>query len=249
MSAAVTMRNALRRLAALIMTCVLLTGTALADIAWPQQMNPAQTMLMAYVTRINEGLAAAGQPQINALFELYPAFAVLGISSDPSTMIPEGVEMTFTMHQDTLNTLDLRVSDPALFPTLAGLCISSVDASISQEEARKYAEGYARRAIASPLSSFEEEPDLTNSTTVKAYFAYYPNQFRDGVNWLQMIVVFPLAGADVSFMGASATPAPDGETPAYEGYIDDDYQEDGMTHFEVFVTPTPEPDSPAGESW
>ena len=238
------MRNALRRLAALIMTCVLLTGTALADIAWPQQMNPAQTMLMAYVTRINEGLAAAGQPQINALFELYPAFAVLGISSDPSTMIPEGVEMTFTMHQDTLNTLDLRVSDPELFPTLAGLCISSVDASISQDEARKYAEGYARRAIASPLSSFEEEPDLTNSTTVKAYFAYYPNQFGDGNSWLQMTLIFARPGSvDGSISAVGATPPPATSTEEYEGY----FSQDNYSHFEVFASPTPEPDSAAME--
>ena len=243
------MSKPMRRIAALMMACMLLTGTALADIAWPADMNPAQVMLRDYVTRINEGLVASGYRPVNALFEMYPSFAVLGISSDPSTMIPEGVEMTFTMQASTLGTMQLRVNDPAIFTVLAGLCISSVDASIVPENARNYADGYTKRVMAAPLTGFAETPDLSNGTTVKAYFAYYPNQFRDGVNWMQLTVVFPLAGVDASFAGATPTPGPNGETPGYEGYMDDDYQEDGMTHFEVFVTPTPEPDSPAGEKW
>lgn len=243
------MYKAVRRLLALTVTCMLLATPALADIAWPEAVSPAQTALQDYITRVNEGLAASGTKQINALFELYPTFAVLGISSDPTTMIPEGVEMTVTMHQDTLDTLELRVNDPALFATLAGACISSVNASIVPENARQYAQNYANRALNAPFSAFEEEPDLTNSATVKAYFAYYPDLFHDGENWLQMTIVFPLGGVDASFAGATPTPAPADETPAYEGYMDDAYQEDGMTHFEVFVTPTPEPDSPAGEAW
>ena len=80
------------------------------------------------------------------------------------------------------------------------------------------------------------------------YYAYFPNQYSDEVNWLQMTLIFPLAGewdGEGLILGTAADQEyiPEDADPDYEGYLrDDDY-----THYEVFSTATPEPDSAAAE--
>jgi hypothetical protein len=66
---------------------------------------------------------------------------------------------------------------------------------------------------------------------------------------MQMTIIFPLAGyweGTGVIDGETPTKGPDtysGNDAEYDGYFPkDDYQ-----HYEVFVTATPEPDSPAGE--
>ena len=79
----------------------------------------------------------------------------------------------------------------------------------------------------------------------RAYFAYYPNQYGDGKSWLQMTLIFARPGSEEAGLSlADATPAPHADEE-YEGY----FSQDNYSHFEIFATPTPEPDSAAMEGW
>lgn len=66
------------------------------------------------------------------------------------------------------------------------------------------------------------------------------------MNWLQLTLVFPMpgaAGGQISFTPPpQVTPVP---TEEYEGIRTDDIYD----HFQLFATPTPEPGSPADESF
>lgn len=59
---------------------------------------------------------------------------------------------------------------------------------------------------------------------------------------MQLTIIFPIeTGEELS---VQATPVPPEHVEVeYEGYL----PSDNASHFEVFMTPTPEPDSPAGE--
>ena len=238
-----------RGMAALLGACMLL-ACASAEISWPNNMTAGQQELKAYVERVNMALVQCGQREINTAFELYSGFALLGSTADPSLMSPESSELIFSLYDTSLNTLELSVSEPSLFAAMAASCIHAASpASMPLQDALAYVDTFVQRISAAPDSAFEELPDLTNGMSPRAYFAYDPDRFHDGVNWCVMTLVFPLAGAEGAF--SIATPAPtDGEhVPSYEGYIEDYHPEDDWFHFEVFMTPTPEPDSPAGESW
>jgi hypothetical protein len=106
-----------------------------------------------------------------------------------------------------------------------------------------------QRAASAPETSFEDQVEDLNGTVPYIYYAYYPNQYHDGVSWLQMTIVFPLEGywdGRETVTGSEVTRGPDNysdHSEDYEGYdSDDDY-----THYEIFSTPTPEPDSAAAE--
>ena len=83
------------------------------------------------------------------------------------------------------------------------------------------------------------------------YYAYYPNQYSDGVDWIQMTIIFPLSGYWDGIgigKGETATKGPDtysGADQGYEGY----FSRDDYSHYEYFTTPTPEPDSAAGDGF
>ena len=62
------------------------------------------------------------------------------------------------------------------------------------------------------------------------------------MSWLQLTLIFPLAGYGNAMISATPTPPP-ASSAEYEGY---DF--DGGTHLEIFTTATPEPDSAAGEA-
>ena len=237
------MGNKLNRFLCLLVAAVLLAASALADIAWPEAATPAQAALQTYISRVNENLAALGQPAVNSLFELYASSATLGVTASEGAEIPEGVELTFTLYADTLNTLVLRVNNAEQFPALAASCIQAASPSVTTlEDALTDPALHASRVKANPGNSYEDEVVALNGPSPRTYYAYYPNQYRDGVNWLQMTLVFPLAGYEEA--GVAATPAPASGTSGeeYEGY----FASDDMTHLEIFTTPTPEPESPAG---
>ena len=90
--------------------------------------------------------------------------------------------------------------------------------------------------------------DEMNGTIPRVYYAYKPNEYHDGANWLQMTLIFPLEGAwdgEGLIVGTEEDReyVPEDADPDYEGYMSsDDY-----THLEVFETATPEPDSAAAE--
>ena len=117
------------------------------------------------------------------------------------------------------------------------------------EAALKEPQDRARKAMQNPDNSFEEPVDDLNGTFARVYYAYFPDQYHDGVNWLQMTIVFPLEGYWDGYgllSGTEVTKGPDtysDHAADYEGYDSDD----DFVHYEVFMSPTPEPDSPAGE--
>jgi len=236
------MNTMVKRLCALV-CALMLPLSALAEITWPANMQPGQLALKTYIELVNQNQNQQERGWINSVFECYPTFATLGMTTFDMAEIPEGVELTFTMENGYLDTLQLRVNDPARFPALAASCIQAASpASITLEDALKDPTAHANKAAKSPNDSFEDEVDLLNGLTPRVYYAYYPNQYRDGVSWLQMTLVFPLPGAAEAGVATTPTPPP-GDTELEFDLTD----YDGGVHLEVFTTPTPEPDSPAGE--
>ncbi|MGN0778912.1 MAG: hypothetical protein ACI4MJ_07185 [Aristaeellaceae bacterium] len=240
----------IKRLAAVLVSLLLLPLSALCDIAWPDE-TPAQQQLHAYISRVNDNLTQLGQPSVNRLFECYSSFAVLGMASSEDAFIPEGVEMTFTMGEDDLQVLQLRVSQLDSFAALAASCIqASCPEVMTLQDALSAPTLYMQQALNSPADSFEDTVDSTlGGPSPRMYYAYYPNEYSDGVNWLQMTLVFPLGGTANVAPSATLTPPPsdtsyydDNAETGYEGY---DY--DGGNHLEIFTTATPEPDSAANE--
>lgn len=236
------MRTMVKRLCALL-CALMLPLRALADITWPASMQPGQLALKTYIEQVNQNQSQQERGWINSIFECYPTFATLGMTTFDMAEIPEGVELTFTMESGYLDTLQLRVNDPSRFPALAASCIQAASPdAITLADTLKDPTAHANKAAKDPYDSFEDEVDLLNGMTPRVYYAYYPNQYRDGVNWLQMTLVFPLPGAAQAGVAVTPTPPP-GDTE-----LDFDLTDyDGGTHLEVFTTATPEPDSPAGE--
>lgn len=238
-----------KRALAVLLALALLPGSGLASLRW-QEKTPAQKQLKNYITKVNEILSDHGETEVNTLFELYEKVAELGITAAPDAEIPEGVEITVYLYYDSINRLQLRVNEPARFPAIAAAFLQGVDPSSPWAQVLKIPSEKAQKAASGPANSFEDEVEELNGTAPRAYYAYYPDQYHDGNNWIQLTIVFPLAeymddGAQV-ITGETATKAPDtysGNDAEYEGYFSgDDYK-----HLEVFTTPTPEPDSAAAE--
>jgi len=237
-----------KRIAAAAAALLLIPAAALAGLSWRED-SPALVILKNYTENINRLLTENGEQPINSLFSCYPAQAVMGITAEDNAEIPEGVEITVNLYYDTLNSLQLRVSDPDRFPTIAAAIVRALYGdTMTQDDALSVPANRAKRAKAEPNASFEEPVDEMNGTSPRVYYSYFPNQYRDGVNWLQMTLIFPLAG---EWDGISLTVGteqdreyvPEDADPDYEGY----QTKDDFTHFEVFATATPEPDSAAAE--
>ena len=208
------------------------------------------TTLKKYTENVNRLLTENGEQPVNSLFSNYPSETVMGITTEDNAEIPEGVEITVKMSYDSLMSLQLRVSDAGRFPVICAALVRALYGdAMTQEEALHTPQERAQRAMQDSLTSFEEPVDELQGTIPRVYYAYYPNQYRDGVNWLQMTLIFPMADAwngEELILGeeeAYGQAAPDDADPDYEGY----YSQDDYTHFEVFATATPEPDSAAAE--
>jgi hypothetical protein len=240
-----------RTLAALLALALLVPGPGLAALRWKEN-TPGQKLLRTYITTANTFLAEQGETEVNSLFELYDSFAEMGITSAEDAEIPEGISITVYLYDDSLNTLTLRVNDVYRFPRIAAALLRAIDPdTMSMADALKTPSARAQKAAANPANSFEDKVEDLNGTVPRVYYAYYPDQYHDGENWMQMTIVFPLAeywdAEDAQILsGETPTKGPDtysGNDADYEGYFSgDDYQ-----HLEVFSTPTPEPDSAAAE--
>jgi len=225
--------------------------SGLADMQWKQN-TPAQQALKSYIERANEFLSGQGEQPVNSLFEMYDQLAVFGITAQPDAQEPEGVEITVRLLYQTMNSLELRVRDATRFPNIAGAFLWALNpGGMTRESALAEPTRKANQAIRNPQTSFEDPVEELNGTRPRIYYAYYPNQYRDGVSWLQMTIIFPLEGTweDGSVQTVvTETRGPDtysGNDAAYDGY----FSRDDYSHYEFFVTPTPEPDSAAGEEW
>jgi hypothetical protein len=220
------------------------------DMAWKSD-TPGQLVLKAYIESVNTYLADEGEMTVNRIFEMYPSLAVLGITNHGDEEAPEGVEITVNLLEERIDRLQLRVSDdPERFSVIASCMIRALyGETISAEDALKTPEELAKKAVQSPFNSYQEPVDELSGRIPRFYYAYYPDQYHDGQNWLQMTVIFPM---DTAWNGSEmiiGTPDENTISPVedaaedYEGY----FSRDEYTHLEVFMTATPEPDSAAAE--
>ena len=236
----------------LIILALLIPAGGTAEMAWKQDTE-GQKMLKRYTEQANRLLTEGGEMPVNSLFEMYSGFAVMGITAEPDAEMPESVEITVKLSPETLLTLQLRVSDVSRFPLIAASFLKALYGDgMTMEDALRIPKDRADRALGTPDNSFLEPVEEMNGTVPRVYYAYYPNQYHDGVNWIQMTLVFPMAGTwdgtglivgqEGRREGSGLAPEDEGD-PDYEGYFSqDDYQ-----HLEYFATPTPEPDSAAME--
>lgn len=239
----------MKKLAAILL-CVLMTSTALAEIEWPASLTNGQAALRNYVDNVNLILTQSEADVIDMQYELYTTFASMGMDGAET---PEIVEMHFLLGEDGMHSLTLRICDPDQFEQVAAACLAASSALVKLEDAQALTARYAdvlrsdlknKQSSADAMThSFEEEVNDLQGSQPRAYFAYYPNQYGDGKSWLQMTLIFARPGSEDAELGlAGATPAPS-EPDEYEGY----FSQDNYSHFEVFASPTPEPDSAAME--
>ena len=231
-----------------LLLCLLMLTSACAEIQWPAAMTSGQAALRNYVDNVNLTLAQQGAGVIDMQYELYSAFASLGMDGADA---PETVEMYFQLGDGGLHSLTLRLCDADRFEKVASACLAAASSAISLESARSLVAGYADvmrkdKATDDMTHSFEEPVNELQSDQPRAYFAYYPNQFGDGNSWLQMTLIFARPGSAVNDLAvAGLTPPPPTEDVEYEGF----FAQDNFNHLEIFTTPTPEPDSAAMEGW
>ncbi len=211
-----------------------------------------QRMLKQYAEQANLFLIQQGELGINSVFEAQRSMVVFGITSQPGEFLPEGVEITAMLYENSINTLQVRVNDFSRFPRIAASFIRALTPdSMSMKEALDEPTKRMQKASKAPKNSFADQVETLNGTVPYIYYAYYPNQYHEEVNWLQMTIVFPMEGywdGRSIQSGTQVTDAPwvdEDQDADYEGY---DSQDD-YVHYEIFVTPTPEPDSAAAESY
>ena len=239
----------MRKLAALLLALMMTATTALADMTWPKVTTAGQEQLRAYVTRVNDNLTVQGQPTVNAIFEFYETFVTMGVTAQDNAEVPESIEMTFLLSGDGLLTLQLRVSDPGRFAAITAACVqASSPTAIMLETALAEANQYLQRTLDDPYAAFEDEVNTMQGASPRVYYAYYPNQYADGVDWRQMTLVFPLPGSADAPLAVTPEPAAALDADGNELFsMNTRTYEDGYEHLEVFLTPTPEPDSAANE--
>ena len=240
-----------KRLLYLAAAAVILTAAVcMAAPAWKTD-TAAQVILKEYIEAANRYLAEKGEKPVNRLFEMYPTIAVMGITAKDDAETPEDVEITATLLTDRIDQIQLRVSDdPERFSVIATCLIRALyGENISEEDARKAPADLSEKARKTPKNSYEEPIEDLSGRIPRFYYAYYPNQYHDGHNWLQMTIIFPMEaewnGSEM-IIGVPEERGIDPESGAsedYEGY----FSSDDYNHYEVFMTATPEPDSAAAE--
>ena len=243
----------MKKFAALLL-CLLMMTTAYAEIEWPASLTSGQAALRNYIETVNLTLTQQSAGVIDMTYELYPAFASLGMDGAET---PDTAEIYFLLGDEGLHSLTLRLCSADRFEQVASACLAASSAAITLEDARTLVAAYAnvmRQDQAAKQStpedamthSFEETIDELQGDQPRAYFAYYPNQYGDGNSWLQMTLIFARPGSDGGALSAGgATIKPNTSEEEYEGY----FSQDNYSHLEVFTSPTPEPDSAAMEDW
>ena len=241
----------IRRIFLLIAVLILACGAASADIEWPEETT-GEKVLKQYIESVNGFLVQQGEMPINRGFEIYPLFAVLGITSADDADIPEDVEITVRMSNDSLDSLELIVRDVPRFPAIASSFLRALfqDSAAASNELSVPAQK-TQQALGNPDTSFGEDIHEEKGNAPRIYYNYYPGDvygsYRD--KWLMMTIIFPYPdawdGSDIlTVRDEEYVYIPDEEIgEAYEGY----FSSDEYSHFDLFTTPTPEPDSAAAE--
>ena len=241
-----------KRAAAVLLILIMIAGYSLAEIQLKAN-TPGQKSLQSYIINVNAFLRENGEFVINRVFEQYDMIAELGITSAPDAETPEGVTVTVYLYYGSINYLILRVNDAARFPKIAAAFRQALNPqTMTKEESLKIPADRAAKAVRNPADSFadEVEEEKLNGTSPREFYAYYPNQYHDGVNWIQLMIIFPLEGfwdeeaGIISNETEEKTPYRENDQDEeYDGY----YSMDDYSHLETFTTPTPEPDSAAME--
>lgn len=232
----------------LLMLCAsLLACAALADMAWPAGLTPGQQQLRSYVDQVNGTLQTTGGGTIDVIHDLYPGFADLGMDGlelpdDPLAEYDPQAEISVTFTDEGLYSLTLRMQSPDRFALVAAACIQAASPEgTSLEAATGIASAYASKVRSNPGLGFEEPVNEIQGAQPRVYFAYYPDQYKDLHNWLQLTIIFARPGS-----GSAPVIVP-GSTPAPESADGVWLSQDNYSHLEIFPSPTPEPDSAAME--
>lgn len=238
----------MKRRIALLLVLMMTLSTALAELTWPAITTPGQEALKAYVELVNQNLSAQGQPTINSIFEFYSGFATMGVTAQDQAFMAEQVEMTFLLNGDSIKSLQLRVSDKSRFTAIASACLQAASPAASTlESVQAEPAQYVQQVLSAPYTAFEAEVVDVAGTVPRTYYAYYPNQYQDGVDWLQLTIVFALPGSTGTAMQVTPPPQQNNFTEDDDEMYGRNTVSDGFIHFEVFLSPTPEPDSAAME--
>lgn len=235
---------------ALCLLLTLLPFAASAAMNWRQDTE-GQRVLKFYIDKVNDNLLTLKEQEVNSLFECYRSFAVMGITDLPDAEIPEEVEITVNLFGTSINKITVRVSNPERFPAIAASFLQAAAPGSQLEDQLRVPKERLAEVKKDPEHSFEDEVTDLNGTTVYAYYAYFPDQYHDKVNWMQLTLVFPLEGYESEgetgiTTGVTVTKGPDtysGNNEDYDGY----FSEDKYSHLDVYIRATPEPDSAAAE--
>ena len=238
----------IRRIFLLFIVLITAFSSASADIAWPEETN-GQKVLKQYIESVNSFLTQQGETPVNSGFDIYPGFAVLGITHSDNADVPEDVEITVKLNDDTIDSLELIVRDIPRFPAIASSFLRALfqNADSATDEISVPSQK-AAQVIRDPDTSFGEEIYEDKGNAPRIYYNYIPKNY-DEKSWLVMTIIFPhidsCDGSDIlTIQDEEKTYIPDEEVgEAYEGY----YSKDDYSHFDIFTTPTPEPDSAAAE--
>ncbi len=243
----------MKRVWILVLALMLAAGAAAADLPWPEPMTAGQTALKEYVEAANANLVRLGEPPINSLFECWPAYAGLGITAEDGQEAPDqpgDIQIDVTLNEGGVLYLQIEMTDLERFPLVAAALIQAAShGTMSLEDARALLNDCMGRVADHPEYSFAGTPDYAQGDVPRAYFSYNIDVYgQEDVDSLSMTLVFARPGADGAAVSApvpgvtEATPPPSNEdgNENWVGYFQPD---DGAEHFELFVTPTPEPDS------
>ena len=224
-------------------------------LTWPEGLTEGQASVRTYLEEVGAALTGRGEQPFNSLFECWPRLVVTGITREENAETPEGVELTFYLDETSAQYCELRVTELARFPLLAGALIWVAEGeSGTLAEAMRDPQAYLARIQKQPDRSFGDAVDTLQGETPRVYFAYDPNPYHldqtlqaATTPQVTMTLVFPRGGIAA---GVQVTPVPE-ERPEERPRVEDEsedfagyYQQLGEgEYFEIFVTPTPEPDS------
>ena len=247
-----------KRICTLLLILVMIAGCGIADGLDLMESTPAQKMLKNYMSQVNDFLIKNGDLEINKIFDQTEKCVELGVVSNPDdteVFEPEGVAVTVYLNYDGIYYLLLRVSDVSRFPRVAGAFIRALNPNtITNEQAMATPAERAQKVVSNPSDSFvdyefdkyaDRETEILNGEKPQITYAYYPNQYHDGKNWLQMMIIFPMPEywdqGDGVIRKVETTDPPSDES---EGVY---YPDNRLVVMETYATPTPEPDSAAME--
>ncbi|MBR4458946.1 MAG: hypothetical protein IKS31_08305 [Clostridia bacterium] len=232
---------------ALLVSC----AAGLADLPWPEKATAGQTALKQLIDRANEALTLHGQAPFNSLFECWEGLAVLGITDLSGADHAEGVELTATLNPRDVDMLELRCDSTERFAPVCAALITACAPGVTWEQAIAAATGAVTRVGKHPNNSFRDTVDHERGETVGIFFAYEINPYNTdpGVNWLTATLIPPMTGSEGSLFVTPEPIFPQDTPPPTNDDGDSDWvgyfpELDDADHFEVFVTATPEPDSP-----